>query len=758
MSLVLFQNAIEHVARISRIINQPSGNALLVGVGGSGRKSLSILATSIADFVLFQIEISKSYNLVDWREDLKGMMMKAGVDNKQVVFLYDDTQIVYEAMVEDVSGILNTGEVANLLNSEELSQMTESISKDALEAGVNTGSPSEMYAYFVSRCKSNLHCILAMSPIGDAFRTRLRMFPALVNCCTIDWFTAWPEEALRSVAKFFLNPVDLPQDVKQGVIDCCVRMQEKVDSMSKLFLKEMGRYYYVTPTSYLMLISTFKNLLQKQRNGVAEKKSRYENGLTKILETQKQVDVMQTELTELQPKLAEATIATNELLDKIAIDTKFTNEKEAVVAGEKAICDEQAAAAKKMSDECEADLAEALPALAAALKALKGLSKADIVEIKNFKKPPPNVKRVLHAICLLMGLKGEMIKDPDGGTKKILDFWGISKKELLNDPRFLNRLEDYDKEAMFDEMINGVKFFTDDPTFEADAIAKSSVAAAGLCKWVHAMVIYFRVNKVVVPKKEALKGAQNDMAEAAAALAIKTADLTALQDKLAALAEQLAAAEKKKGDLQASVTDCSNKLRRAEQLITGLGGERDRWGQLSKELAVEYENVTGDVMLSSGVIAYLGPFTDGYRKSATTEWGSILQEKHITCSKEFKLSETLGNPVDIRDWVINKLPNDAFSIDNAIMLERSDLWPLMIDPQSQANKWIKKTEAPQQLKVVKLSQATFVRTIENAIQFGTPVLIENVAEKLDPILDPLLQKQIVKVRAPRPMLQPLQRH
>ena len=745
MSLVLFQNAIEHVARISRIINQPSGNALLVGVGGSGRKSLSILATSIADFTLFQIEISKSYSMVDWREDIKRMMLMAGVDNKNVVFLYDDTQIVYEAMVEDVSGILNTGEVASLLNGEDISQMTEALSKEATEAGVNTGSPSEMYAYFVSRCKSNLHCVLAMSPIGDAFRTRLRMFPALVNCCTIDWFTAWPEEALRSVAKFFLGPVDIEAEEKQGVIDCCVNMQEKVDTMSKLFLKEMGRYYYVTPTSYLMLISTFKNLLSKQRSEVAEKKSRYENGLTKILETQAQVDVMQKELTDLQPKLKEATIATDALLEKIGIDTKFTNEKEVVVSKEAAICDEQAAVAKKMSDECEADLAEAIPALASALKALKGLSKADIVEIKNFKKPPPNVKRVLHSICLLMSLKGEMIKDPEGGNKKILDFWNVSQKQLLGDPRFLSVLENYDKEGMHDDMIQSVKFFTDDPTFEPEAIAKSSVAAAGLCKWVHAMVIYFRVNKVVVPKKEALKHAQTDMAEAAAALAIKTGDLKALQDKLKELGEQLAAAEKKKSDLQDQVTDCSNKLRRAEQLITGLGGERDRWGQLSKELAVEYDNVTGDVMLASGVIAYMGPFTDGYRRSATKDWGSILRSKHITCSEDFQLSLTLGDPVEIRDWVINKLPNDSFSVDNAIMLERSDLWPLMIDPQSQANKWIKKTEEPNNLKIIKLTQATFVRTLENAIQFGSPVLIEDVLEKLDPILDPILQKQIVKV-------------
>lgn len=71
MSLVFFSYAASHVLRIARIIRQPFGNALLVGFGGVGRQSLTKLATFMAGFGLFQVQISKMYGTLEWEEDLK---------------------------------------------------------------------------------------------------------------------------------------------------------------------------------------------------------------------------------------------------------------------------------------------------------------------------------------------------------------------------------------------------------------------------------------------------------------------------------------------------------------------------------------------------------------------------------------------------------------------------------------------------------------------------------------------------------------
>ena len=140
--------------------------------------------------------------------------------------------------------------------------------------------------------------------------------------------------------------------------------------------------------------------------------------------------------------------------------------------------------------------------------------------------------------------------------------------------------------------------------------------------------------------------------------------------------------EKKQG-LEANIDLCTKKLERAEKLIGGLGGEKERWSQAANELGNRYINITGDVLISSGVVAYLGAFTVDFRSEAIQEWHKLCREKKIPCSKVFSMNSTLGNPVKIRAWNIAGLPVDSFSADNGIIVSNSRRWPLMIDPQGQ---------------------------------------------------------------------------
>ncbi|GIL46228.1 hypothetical protein Vafri_3260 [Volvox africanus] len=742
LSLVLFQFCLEHVCRVARTIRQPGGHALLVGVGGSGRQSVTQLAAFIEDFQLFFIEVSSSYGMSNWHDDLKLALRAAGEKGKNAVFMFSDSQILDETMVEELSSLLNTGEVPNLFDASELISIGETMRQRARTARMD-GSRADLNNFFVNQVRQHLRVVLCFSPVGDAFRDRLRRFPSLTTCTTIDWFTVWPNDALASVADQALSELLLEQHLRHHLADQCVHFHLTARTLTNKYLKEAKRHFYVTPTSYLQLLDCFKTLLRRQQQSVSAQRRRYEVGLEKLAATEEQVLLMRKELEDKQPRLITSGKETAELIALVEVQTAEADKVKTMVEAEEAKAKEEARKVGAIKQECEHDLAQAMPAYNAAIKALNTLTKNDISEVKGMKAPPMPVRMVMQAVCMLKGLQPTKVKDTNTG-KFVVDWWETSKR-MLSDMGFLDSLMTFDKDNILPDVIQALQPLLSHPDFQPAKIKKVSQAAFGLCSWVRAMDTYDRVAKIVAPKRKALQAAEEQLAVVKEALAAKQAELQEVADQLSGLQAKLDAAKKRKAELEADVALCEEKLDRATKLMAGLGGEKARWNQKVEELGEQFVRLIGDMLLSAGVIAYLGAFSSEYRAQAVGAWVSQCAARAIPCSEAFSLLGALGNPVSMRQWAIWGLPKDDVSAANGIIVMESTRWPLCIDPQGQANKWIRNMEATRHLLVLKpAADPNYLRSLAAALPLGTPVLLEGLGERLDASLEPVLLKHTFK--------------
>ncbi|XP_054640454.1 dynein axonemal heavy chain 1 isoform X2 [Dunckerocampus dactyliophorus] len=745
MKLVLFMDAIQHVCRISRVLRQPLGNALLLGVGGSGRQSLTKLASYISEYKCFQIELSKNYGQLEWREDIKSIMLKAGIHNQQITFLFVDTQIKSESFLEDINSILNSGDVPNLYASDEQERILAAM-KPVVQELAQQPTKANLMAAYLKRVRSNIHTVLCMSPIGEVFRARLRQFPSLVTCCTIDWFSAWPDEALQAVATSFLNELhelDASPAVMDGLTSMCMKIHQSVAKKCEQFLAELSRQNYVTPKSYLELLNIFSDLIGRKKQELCRARQRMSTGLDKLLSTAEDVSKMQEEQELMRPLLEEAARETEMTMETIKKDSVIAEETRKSVQEEEAKASEKARVAGEIASDAQRDLDEALPALESALTSLKSLNKGDVTEVRALQRPPHGVRLVIESLCIMREVKPKKVAGEKPGTK-VDDYWEPGKVLLQDPAKFLDSLFNYDKDNIPEKVIALVQPYIDNDDFQPAAIAKVSRACTSICQWVRAMHLYHFVAKGVEPKRQALKAAQEEYDESQRSLKAAKEKQEAVESGIVALQVKYQDCLAKKNELDHKFQLCEIRLVRADKLIAGLADEKTRWKDTVQHLEYMVNNVSGDVLLSAGYVAYLGPFTGEYRAALAEEWLQCFKKLNVPHTDAPSLMTTLGDPVKIRSWQLSGLPKDNLSVENGVIAQYSLRWALFIDPQGQANSWIKTMEKDSGLEIIKLSDRDFLRSLDNAIRFGKPCLLENVEEDLDPALEPVLLQQTFK--------------
>jgi dynein heavy chain len=273
---------------------------------------------------------------------------------------------------------------------------------------------------------------------------------------------------------------------------------------------------------------------------------------------------------------------------------------------------------------------------------------------------------------------------------------------------------------------------------------RKSLAASYLCAWCVNVVKYNSIYKKVKPLMDTLEAATEEVAKKEVELATVRARVKEANDKVAAMNAELDQAVEIKEKVEAEANACQLKLSMAERLVNGLADENKRWGENVEQLKIDANTITGDTLLASAFVSYIGPFSARIRSNLWSEiWLPDIKTKEIPFTEGVDPLKVLATDADEASWKNDGLPADRMSLENASIITSCSRWPLIIDPQLQGSKWIRGKEGDD-LDVIQLTQDRWIKRLQNAIQLGKTLLIENIGVELDATLEPVLARQVIR--------------
>ncbi|KAL4105900.1 hypothetical protein PRIC1_003955 [Phytophthora ramorum] len=727
LHMLLFDEILEHLTIIERVLSEPGGSMLLVGNSGVGRRSAATLISYMLNYTMFSPSITRNYDAGSFRTDLKSLLVKAGVEGQHYVLYLEDHHFTQDAILELTNSLLSSGEVPGLYTHEEIEPQIAPLKELMLESIGASGQEHirTVYDFFVSRVRQFVHVVLAMDSRNPQFVLRCESNPALYTRCAIVWMGEWNTSSMARLPELLLNGSEL--------VDSLIKTTPLITSLYAS-CKEFG----ATPREFICFLGTWRTLFEAKCKQIVQEIRHLKSGLSKLEEASVTVDELSRNAVLKKKDLSAAQISADEAMKEItnALDRAATNRREVEDLKKQLAKAETATNARKR--EIEQELGEITPILQTAMEAVGNIKSDNLNEIRSLKMPPEPIHDVLSAVLMLLG-----IQDTSWNSmKKFLGNRGV-KEDILN----------YDAHRITPEISKAVTKLVKSKTssFDHETIYRVSVAAAPLATWVKANLKYSMVLNKIEPletdlaeAKRSLEASQQRLQQCESEL--KKIDITVDQMKV-----QFGEKTKEAEILRVNLEQAQSTLNKAQGLLSKLGGEKHRWSEQVKELESRLTDLPVRMLLASAFTTFLGKCSEDARKRIVKEWErNILENANSTgpaSSLHFDYRKLLSSESELLTWKSMGLPSDNLSMENALIVSNSsgDRCPFIIDPASASTAWLqaelaKDTTRP--LSIVQSQDARFVNLVEQAVRFGKTLVILEV-DNVEPYLYPLVRKDLI---------------
>ena len=758
--LVVFDEVLDHILRIDRVLRQPMGHCLLVGDSGAGKTVLSKFVSWMNGLSIFQIKAHSRYGIEDFNEDLRSVMRRVGVGGEKVCFIFDEGNVLGSGFLEAMNALLASGEVPGLFEGDEYNALMSACREAAARDGVILDSEEELWRRFTSIVQRNLHVVFTMNPSGGEWKNRATTSPALFNRCVVDWFGTWSGKAMGEVGKEFTQRLDMGDaesvggtwgvgdgeilmervagafegmplgGLRQAVVAALVELNQ----VAKRTAEEVAQSEstscrtFLSPRDYLASIQNFVSCFNSRRETVEDEQLHVNAGLEKLRQTQENVAELKAGLSAKTVELREKEALANSKLQQMVADQNEAEKRKEEAEKMSIEVQKQQVAINERKEEAQRDLDMAEPALKSAQTSVRSIKKRDLDEVRNLARPPNNVKLTLECVAIMMGERKYEWTD----VRKML-----SKNDFI--PNILN----FDADKLTAKQIKLVqdKYLDGNNDLSTESVMRSSRACGPLYKWAESQIRYSTVYNRVQPLRDEVEQLEKEAQGVKDEKEAIEAEVRKLEASIGQYKSDYASLIRDVETLKAEMKAVSTKVERAEILVKSLSAESERWAKSSEGFQAILRNLVGDGLLMSAFLTYAGFFDFKTRLSLIVQWKDTLDVLGIEYRDDLGIVETLSKASERLEWQALGLPGDQLSLENGVILSHNSRFPFIIDPSGNAIEFMMNKYRDQKIQKTSFLDKAFMKTLAGAVRFGTALLVENV-ESIDPVLNPVLNREI----------------
>jgi dynein heavy chain 2 len=780
LGLHLHDGCLRRMAEVSLRLSRPGGHAMMCGRAGAGRRSaVGVMAFAAGVEV---VEVGRSQTAGSsggggggggggdahgggggggmskgLKTELRALLERAGVAGEKVVLYVEDFQLGgARGLLEAVGALVIGGEVPGLYTAAEMDAVCAPLREEYSELGWE----GNLHSLFAHKVRANLRVVLAMDTADPLFEARCRSNPALFAGCSVHWWDTWTDDGMRDVPKHLLadilngtpDPTTItgtPQEVEAALAAAKAASLEGFpdDRSRDQFLSLLGFVHSsrlphgATPRQFLALLETFRSIHTARHGSLSTNQSHLRAGLSKLADAESRVDALGAEAVAKRSALATAQADADAALANITASMSRAGERKQEVEQLRSVLEVEEGKLRGRKGEIERELEDVSPLLEASARAVGEIRMEQINEVRSLRAPPAAIAHILEAVLSLMGIN---------------DLTWSSMRKFLGNRGVLNDILNFDARSITPKVRAGVESVIrkNAASFEPATARKASLAAAPLAAWAQAQLKYASVLEKIAPLERDLAKAEGSLKSSRDRVAQCESELAELTGKVDSLKAEFGRKTETASELKHELKLANATLEAAQTLLGKLSGEKERWVETVKDLTIALRRLPTSALLAAAFIVYLSDRSEDERERAVAEWRAVTAEAATGGGggangsgggddDRFRFNQVMSTESQQLQWKAEGLPSDALSIENANAILNCTMVPLIIDPASQAVRWLERHFADSKVKTLVASDPRFARTLEIAVRFGETLLVTEV-DHIDPVLYPLLRRDLYK--------------